>query len=266
MIPIPLLQKNSISVRALFLGERFDLKALESTDRIALAPLMVRAGDHGVVVLFRYGVVVLFDLDPLEEVSFLARLTALVTEPFAKPESEVVELRAERSGGERADSNTIWLKSFDIERLQVVADVLARTVVLAEYEAELGKAFDQVEPLAAALQRSASCAQKSKDLLRHIGTTLLIEHKMVGRVGVEDKPEILWDHPDLERLYSRLVDEYELRERHLAVDRKLELINRTAETLHKLVQDRRILRVEWYVVALIVIEIMLTICQMIAKV
>jgi len=263
---MPFVQKSSLNVRALFVGERIDLRSLESTNRIAASPLMVREGDHGLAVLFRYGVVVLFDLSPLEEVSFLGNLKPLITEPFVKPESELAELRIDSSGGERAENGIVWLKAFDVERFQVVADVLARTVVLAEYEAELSKAFDQVEPLAETLQRTASSSQGSKALLRHIGGTLLIEHKMVGRVGVEDKPELLWDHPDLERLYSRLVDEYELRERHLAVDRKLELINRIAETLHKLVQDRRILRVEWYVVALIVIEILLTLYQMISKI
>ncbi len=66
--------------------------------------------------------------------------------------------------------------------------------------------------------------------MQHIGDTLLIQHKMVGRVEVSEKPEILWDHPKLERLYVHLESEYELRERHLALERKLELISKTVET------------------------------------
>lgn len=50
----------------------------------------------------------------------------------------------------------------------------------------------------------------------------------VGRVEVDEKPETLWERPDLERFYVRLEDEYELKERHLALERKLELISRTA--------------------------------------
>jgi len=44
------------------------------------------------------------------------------------------------------------------------------------------------------------------------------------------KPDVLWERPGLNRLFSRLEDEYELAERRLALDRKLDLIARTVET------------------------------------
>lgn len=81
---------------------------------------------------------------------------------------------------------------------------------------------------------------------------------MVGRVEVTEKPELLWDHPEHEQLYLRLEDEYELTERHAALDRKLSLISRTAETVLSILQDKRTLRVEWYITILIVIEIFIT--------
>jgi uncharacterized Rmd1/YagE family protein len=80
---------------------------------------------------------------------------------------------------------------------------------------------------------------------------------MVGRVEIGENPEILWDRPELERLYMRLIDEYELRERHRAIERKLELISRTAETALELLHNKRSLRVEWYIVILILVEIVL---------
>ena len=86
----------------------------------------------------------------------------------------------------------------------------------------------------------------------------MIEGKMIGRVEIAEKPELIWDHPEYERLYLRLEDEYELTERHAAVDRKLALISRTAETLLSILQNQRSLRVEWYIVVLIVIEIVIT--------
>jgi uncharacterized Rmd1/YagE family protein len=83
---------------------------------------------------------------------------------------------------------------------------------------------------------------------------------MVGRVETGEKPELLWEHPELERLYVRLAEEYELRDRDRdrALDRKLDVISRTVETLLGLVQTRSSLRVEWYIVLLIVAELLLT--------
>jgi len=74
---------------------------------------------------------------------------------------------------------------------------------------------------------------------------LLIQHRTVGRAEVGDKPDILWERTDLERLFQRLDAEYELGERRQALQLKLELIGDTAQTLLDLLQNRRSLRVEW---------------------
>jgi uncharacterized Rmd1/YagE family protein len=86
----------------------------------------------------------------------------------------------------------------------------------------------------------------------------------VGRVEVGEKPEITWDDPDLDRLYEHLAAEYELRERDRALTRKLELASHTVETYLNLLQNRQNLRVEWYIVILIVVEIAIVLYQMLA--
>lgn len=250
--------RESVQGRAIFVGERLELKALENTDSLATLPLVVTAGDHGCAVLFRYGAVVLFGLEPLEEASFLTQLQPFIIELFSSPETEEATLHLEKVGAERVENGLIWLQEFSIERLQIVADILAKSVVLAQYEVGTASVFDQIEPFAESLQRTTRNERWGKELLRQLGRTLSIQHKIVGRVEIIDKPELLWDAPELERLYLRLENEYEIRERHLALERKLELISRTAETVLDLLQHNSGLRVEWYVVILIVVEILLS--------
>jgi uncharacterized Rmd1/YagE family protein len=72
----------------------------------------------------------------------------------------------------------------------------------------------------------------------------------------------LWDHPELEPLYARLESEYEIAERAAMLDRKLELISCTVRTVLELLENQRSLRVEWYIVILIVVEIGLLLYQM----
>ena len=84
---------------------------------------------------------------------------------------------------------------------------------------------------------------RARELIRHTGRNLLVLHRMVGRVEVGEKPDALWERPDLERLYLRLEDEFELKERQLALHRKLEVIGQTVETVLDLLQSRRALRV-----------------------
>jgi uncharacterized Rmd1/YagE family protein len=206
--------------------------------------------------------VVLFDVAALEEAAFLAQLETLVTQPYVLRETETVEIRVEAESQEGLEGDVMLLHNADVPRLQLVADILAKSVVLAYYESQVGQNFDRIEPLAVDLQRRGSAGRSAKDVLRHIGGTLLSEHNMVGRVEVTDKPDLLWERADLERLFQRLEGSYEIRERHTAIERKLDLIARTAQTVLDLVQNQHSMRLEWYVVILIVCEIFLTLYEM----
>ncbi len=54
----------------------------------------------------------------------------------------------------------------------------------------------------------------------------------------------------------------ERRERHLALDTKLAVVSRAAQTMLELSQTKRSLHVEYYIVALIVFEIALAAIQL----
>ncbi len=255
--------KSRLHARALFIGERIDVRAFQGAARVAEGPLLVRAGAEGCAVLFRYGAVVLFALQPMEEVAFLAQLQPLIGGAFALPEAEEVELGIGGESEQRPDvPGALSLADTGAPRLQLVADVLAKSVILAQYERQVTEVFDTIEPLAAGLRGGGRVGFRARELLRQIGDVLMVEHKMVGRAGVTEKPDLLWDHPELERLHARLVGEYELVDRHRALDLKLELISRTAETVLGLLQAKRSLRVEWYIVILILVEILLSLYAM----
>lgn len=251
---------SRFAARALLVGERLDTRALESAGKpLATAPLALAVGMRGIAVLFRYGVVVLFNIADDAGREFVRSLDPFVSEPFPVPEREETQLAIQASADQAAidAEGTIMLRDRAIERLQLVADVLAKSLVLNHYEARIAAAFDRIEPLAATLRKRGRTGAHRRELLHHIGNVLTTQHRMVGRVETSEKPELLWEHPELERLYMRLAEEYELRERDRALDRKLEVISRTLETLLGLVQASSSTRVEWYIVFLIVAELAL---------
>lgn len=68
----------------------------------------------------------------------------------------------------------------------------------------------------------------------------------------------------MERLYARLEDEYELKERVDALDRKLTVIAETANALTDIIDTRRELRLELAIVLLIIFEIAIALYQIVA--
>jgi len=74
-----------------------------------------------------------------------------------------------------------------------------------------------------------------------------------------EKPDVLWERPNLERFYGRLEDEYELKERANVLTRKLTVISDTAQALADIIDTERSLRLEMIIVLLIAVEIVISV-------
>ncbi len=230
---------------------------------VSSTPLAFTVGSAGLVVLYRFGVAVLFGLSPLEEDDFLRQVKARVSGERHRIDDETVILEIAADGEDRIPpGGPILLKDLSPPRLLVVADALSKTVALGRDEREVNAVLDVIEPFAAGLSRTGRPPGPRRNMLKLIGQALLAQHRVSGRVAVEEKPDVLWDRPDLERLYARVEDEYELMERTRTLKRKLDVIVETARALTDVIEADRSTRLELTIVALIIGEVLLTLVQM----
>jgi uncharacterized Rmd1/YagE family protein len=256
---------QQLTAHALQIGDRINTAGFEG-QVLSSAPLAVRVGSSGIAVLFRYGVAVFIDLSAEEEAEFLERLRARSFGRITPPEEEWAKIQVAKEAEEPIPvGGPILVREFSLERLLVVADALAKSVVLGHDEREVTNVFDTIEPFAGELARFGKTSRNRTDLLKLLGNALLVQHRVSGRVAVGDKPDVLWDRPDLERLYARLEDEYELSERAETLNRKLAVIADTANTLADIVDTKRSLRLELIVVFLIAFEIIITFYEIYAR-
>jgi required for meiotic nuclear division protein 1 len=253
-----------VAAHAVLVGDRINTMGFEG-EALSAVPLAIRVSKTGIAVLFRYGVVVLMGFSSEDEAGFLARLTPRIGGKLARFEEEtaIIELANEAEDQVQA-GGPIQLKDMLPEKLLVIADVLAKSVVLANDEREVARVFEIIEPFAKELAVHGRTRRDRKAVLRLIGNALLVQQRVSGRVAIGEKPDALWERPDLERLYARLEDEYELRERVDTLNRKLAVVADTANTLSDLIDTRRSLRLELIVVVLIAFEIVVTFYQIYA--
>ncbi len=256
---------DEVRVRARYLGRRLDTRGSPRARRAVSHPAVRRIGE-GLAVLFPYGVIVTVGLSDAEENALLSSLRANLEEPFATPVTDDVVVRTASHGLEGCDDEgDVRVRDLGEDRLVLVADVLAKSVVLDYFEQSIGRVFERTHPLATAMERRGRTGRRAKELVQLIGHAMLVRHETIWRVEVEDKPDAVWDRPDLDRLWVRLSEAYELLERHNALGRKVDLLNQSASTLLEVLQSNRMLRVEWYIVLLILFEIVLTIVQMLER-
>ncbi|HXN70060.1 MAG TPA: RMD1 family protein [Bradyrhizobium sp.] len=249
---------QQLTAHALLIGDRINTAGFEG-ELLSSAPLAVRVGADKLAVLFRYGVAVFIGLTADEEAEFLERLQARTFGKISPAEEEWAKIQVARDAEETIPvGGPILVREFSLQRLLIVSDALAKSVVLGRDERELANVFDTIEPFARELARLGKTSRNRTDLLKLLGNALLVQHRLSGRVAVGEKPDVLWDRPDLERLYARLEDEYELSERVDTLNRKLAVISDTATTLSDIIDTKRSLRLELIVVFLIAFEIVIT--------
>ena len=259
-------QTNAVSgsllrARAVILGERLDHRGLGPGGSALADPVPISALPPIRAFAFRWGAVVIFGANPAEEAALIEGLGPRVTNPTHNPaeEAALIHVGAARDGVDA--EGVIQLSDSATERLAVVADALAKSAALAQQEARIAEALDRMEPAVAGLRVAGRLRVSSRALHRQIGHALSARSRNLARVEAADKPEVLWDHPALERLHARLEDEYELRERGGTLERKLALIDDTVQTLLSLIQARRAFGLEAAVVALVGIEVAFTLYE-----
>jgi len=251
-----------IGVRAFLVGDRVDAAGLERGDMFAAVPFATRLAPNKFVALYRFGVVVFAGLTQAEETGFLERIAGRIS---GKPEgrneeSAILEIRSDYED-RVPPGGPVEMPDMSSARFLVIADVLAKSVSLARDEGKLGGVFDIIEPFAAQLAKTGRAPWNRRSMLKLIGQALLAQHRISGRVAVEEKPDILWDHPSLERLYTRLEDEYELNERAKAVTQKLNVIVETGQALTDILDVDRATRLEAIIIFLILAETLITVVQ-----
>jgi uncharacterized Rmd1/YagE family protein len=203
-----------VTVRALLLGDRIDTAGLERNDVLSTTPLAFRTAHDAYVVLFRYGIAVLFNMSPVEEDEIVRRLEGRIAGPLSRREEDSAQIEIASEKDEQiTPEGRILLKKVTPEHVLIVADVMATNLILAHDEKNVSAVFDVIEPLARELAENGRTPGGRRTILKHIGNALLVQQRVSGLVAVAEKPDVLWERPDLERFYARLEDEYELKER-----------------------------------------------------
>ncbi len=246
----------TLTAHAFLLGNRLGFDRSSRTNVISTAPFGFREGD-GYVVVFRYGVLVTVGLSERDKAAVLAEAARETLHPVPR-EEERLAISIQPADEERVTpGGVLELKELTPAHVLVLADILAKSVALARYEKETAQVFDIIEPAAAVLAVHGRIPKDRNGLLRLIGSALLAQHRVSGRIAFAEKPEILWEQPGLERFYARLEDEFEIVERGTLLNGKMTVLASAAETFTDMMDTQRSARLEFLIAILIVAELVL---------
>jgi required for meiotic nuclear division protein 1 len=179
------------TAHAILLGDRINTSGLEG-ETLSTSPLAIRIENEGIAVLFRYGVVVLIGLSQQQEQKLLEKLSARVSARLDRYEEETAVIKlAEEDEDQVPAGGPILVRAMSPERLLVISDVLAKSVVLAHDERRVAEVFEVIEPFARELATRGKARLNRTGILKLIGNALLVQHRVSGRVAITEKPDAL---------------------------------------------------------------------------
>ena len=248
---------ETLTATATLLGNKINTRPLLADPRFLQAVEVA-----GLVLVFRHGVVVSFG-SGTADAALAATLRAHVLENGEMEETETATVQIGRGDKDRIGlDGEIFIADGRTERFMLIATVLSRSVLLAHDEVLVAQAFEQTRPVVHDLSINGRARMPIREVMKLAGSVLAARHRLTGTAQADERPDLLWDLPELDRLYARLEAEYELKERAEALEHKFATLGDFAEALLDIAQDKRAVRLEAAIVGLIVFEIVLSLISM----
>jgi uncharacterized Rmd1/YagE family protein len=163
-----------VTAHALHVGDRINTMGFEG-EALSAVPLAIRVGKSGIAVLFRYGVAVLIGLFAANESGFFETLKPRIGGSSRFEEETAIVALASESEDQVQAGGPIQLRDMSLERLLVIADALAKSVVLANDEREVARVLEIIEPFTKELADYGRTRRNRKGVLQLIGNALLVQ-------------------------------------------------------------------------------------------
>ena len=140
--------------------------------------------------------------------------------------------------------------------VNIISFVIAKSVALERIEEQVDLVLDEMEDVIKLLERG-KLALPDRKLARLASSILNFKYKSIAHIMVLDKPEITWDNADLDQLYGRMANLFELSQRYHEIRTKSETLMDITEVFTGLSHAQRSTRLEWIIIILIAVEIVL---------
>lgn len=145
---------------------------------------------------------------------------------------------------------------------ELISTVLAKSVALEKAEQQLSMIQDNVEVMIERLEKG-KLRIGNKELARTTAKIVRHEFNTLAYIMILDKPEVTWAHQTASQLYDQMMEFFELSDRYTILKSKTDILYHITEGFSDISHSIRGLFVEWIVVILIVIEVVITILQIV---
>lgn len=243
-----------------YIGESIDLKKVQEgvkqyTYLNRDDPLVVKLLKDQYAVLTKFGTVTFWNVPIRLRQQFLNEIR-----PYVKSKRELYPYDEDTKvliggGVEKVTFEKVYSAHLNVEKIKIISYVLSQSVALERYEDDIEGNLSDFEVVVDNLKTKGKALFSEKKLLKQIGRVFSVKQTTVVHLALFDKPESIWESPDLETLYNRMSSEYDLKVRFDVLDKKISYLSEISKMMVEFLAEKRNAFLETVIIVLIVIEI-----------
>jgi uncharacterized Rmd1/YagE family protein len=240
--------EENLSLRELapaFPGARLTLRELQ-------APL-----ESGQLFIYPFGAIVFLDAPPEQRDQALARLNRARPGLTTQVVRETFTVRERAGASVEMKEGALVVDRLTPDRAAVVALIVGQSAAMEYYERIVGDLFRRTSKLVEPLEKTGTVPLQTRRLHRFIGEAIATRSEVILVVSLLDKPDATWDDPAMDRIYDDLRAEFDLADRYTSLEQKLSGVQEALELVLDVARDRRMMLLEVFIAALIVLEVVL---------
>jgi len=216
------------------------------------------AAAGGTVFMFPSGTVVFQNVGQAGRETELLRLRQSLPK-LSDAQVLTEQFSVQERTGARPDleNGVLIVDQLTFERAGVVALTIAQSAAMEYYERIVDQMFSETDRLVEQLEKVGTMPVFTRKLHRFIGAAIGTRSEVLSVLHLFDKPDAAWDDPGADQVYEQLRAEFDLVDRHQALELKLRSVQEALELVTDIARDKRLVWLEVSVVFLIVLEITL---------
>jgi len=215
----------------------------------------------GDVFVYPFGAIVFRDMPLVERDEALARLRR--ARPGLTSATVIEEFTAREDPGATPDvaGGVLTVDRLTAERARVISLTVAQSAAMEYYERIVEEMFGRTARLVDRMEARGTVPVSTRPLHRFIGAAISTRNEVLSILHLLDKPDEAWDDAGMDRIYDELRAEFDLVDRHRALETKLRSVQEALELILDVARDRRLVILEATIVVLILFEIVLTLLR-----
>ncbi|XP_049767533.1 required for meiotic nuclear division protein 1 homolog [Schistocerca cancellata] len=223
------------------------------------------------IFFFREGTTVFWNVSELECTNVLSFVKPYeensYDERLVNQESELMEYTYIDVGHSRLSNGNLCLSSKETTYLDkyTFSNAMALSVKLGIWEASLSRYVDTIEFVTEDMKQGRKIRMSRKEVLRKTGELFALRHLINLSSDLLDTPDFYWDRETQEALYQQMCSYFSISRRTRVMNEKLNHCFELVELLSSHLNDQHHTRLEWMIIALIMIEVIFEILHYIEK-